>query len=268
MGMAEIATEVDSDRRNLLLAGAAAFAGAATAASLSLPESAIAAEMNQKQGDTAGRAGTVKEPRYYDRIDFRKDDFGYKQKNYSYMTAKGPVVGLVSSLICTIDRPAQEVWPYLKDFNSFEGPFGIRYAGQDDSLAVWGDLYSSEEHDLGQEILTYGGAKNTWKSVPSRVIRVIPNHLLALFETIPADGSSDGMSPGFHVFTLNEHQGKSHVSGMMEHAERLKYKTEEEAMDNSMWGPKRYNYSDSLSRWRDQFVPKLKELVYGTGKKA
>ena len=255
MGMPEIETEVDSERRSLLLTGAAAVA------SLSLPASAIAATMGQQKGDTAGRAGTIRAPRYYDRIDYKKDDFGYKQKNYTYMSAKGPVVGLVSSLICTIDRPSKDVWPYLKDFNSFEGPFGIRYAGEDGSLVVWGDLYSSDEHDLGQETLTYGA--DTFTSVPSRVLRVIPEHLLVLFETIPADGSTDGMSPGFHVFTLNEHRGQSFVSGIMEHAERTTDKTEEEALARARYGPKQYDRDASMRRWRDQFVPTLKALVYG-----
>ncbi len=261
----KIEAEVDSDRRRLLLTGAAAIA------SLSLPASAIADAMDQHKGDmmnqpkndSTARAGTITAPRYYDRIDYKQDDVAYKQKNYTYMSAKGPVVGLVSSLICTIERPAKDVWPYLKDFNSFEGPFGIRYTGEHDQLVVWGDLYTNEEHDLGQETLQYGGTKNTWKSVPSRVLRVIPEHLLVLFEAIPADGSTDGMSPGFHTITLNEHVGISHISMMLEHAERLKYETEEEALDNSRWGPKKYDYSRSLSLWKDQFVPKLKELVYG-----
>ena len=268
-GMPKIEAEVDSDRRSLLLTGAA------TIASLSLPASAIADAMDEHKGDTmnqlksdsTARAGTVTAPRYYDRIDYKRDDVAYKQKNYTYMSAKGPVVGLVSSLICTIDAPAKDVWPYLKDFNSFEGPFGIRYTGERDQLVVWGDLYTSEEHDLGQETLQYGGTKNTWKSVPSRVLRVIPEHLLVLFEEIPADGSSDGMSPGFHTITLNEHVGVSHISMMLEHGERLKYETEEEALDNSRWGPNKYDYSRSLSLWKDNFVPTLKALVAGTYKK-
>ena len=207
----------------------------------------------------AVQAGTVSAPTWYDGIDHNEGDFGFHLKNFTYMTVKGPVVGIIGSVMFTIDRPAKEVWPYLKDFNSFEGPYGIRYEGKDGNLVAWGDLYTSEEHDLGQETLTYGGTKNTWKSVPSSVIRVIPEHLLVLFENIPADGSTDGMSPGFHVFTLNEHGGQSIVYGIMEHSERSNAKTEAEALAGSRWGPKQYDQAASLGRWK-QFVPTLKDL--------
>ncbi len=269
MSMNRNDSKVDRDRRRLMKTGAATIAG------FSLPVLAFGdstdqfegGKMNRTIGDATARVGSITSPRYYDRVDYKRDDVAYKQKNYTYMSAKGPVVGLVSSLICTIDAPSSEVWPYLKDFNSFEGPFGIRYTGQDDQLVVWGDLYTDEDHNLGQQTLQYGGPKNTWKSVPSRVLRVIPEHLLVLFEDVPADGSTDGMSPGFHTITLNEHVGVSHISMMLEHAERLKVSTEELALERSMWGPNKYDYSQSLSLWKDSFVPTLKALVAGEYKK-
>lgn len=265
MGIPEIETEVDSDRRSLLLTGAAAVA------SFSLPAAAIADAMaqhkgdtmNQHKGGTTGRVGTVSAPNFYEGIAYSKDDFKFHLENFTYMTGKGPVAGIVGSVMFTLDRPAKVVWPYLKDFNSFEGPHGIKYTGEDGSLVAWGDLYTSEEHDLGQKTLKYGGSDNTYRSVPSRVLRVVPEHLLVLFETIPADGSTDGMSPGFHTFTLVEHDGKSTVTGIMEHVIRTKDKTEEEALARSHWGPKQYNMSESLGRWKDDFVPTLRALVRG-----
>ncbi|PWB80458.1 MAG: hypothetical protein C3F08_04355 [Candidatus Methylomirabilota bacterium] len=239
---------VDSDRRSLLL-------GAAAVVILSLPVSAIADTMNQPKGDTTVRAGTVTEPRFYEGLDYSEEGFSYRIRHYTHVTDAGLVVGLVASAMFTIDAPSSEVWPYLKDFNSFEGPYCIHYTG------VWGDLYTSETHDLGQETLQYQGIG--WSSVPSRVLRVIPEHLLTLFETIPEDGSTDGMSPGFHTFFLNGHDGKTVVTAIMEHAERMKGMTEEEALDRSMWGPKRYDNSASMKRWRDQFVPTIRELVSG-----
>ena len=196
--------KVDSDRRSLLL-------GAAAVAILSLPVSAIA--------DTTVRAGTVTEPRFYEGLDYSEEGFSFRIRHYTHMTDAGLVVGLAASLMFTLDAPSNEVWPYMKDFNSFEGQYGIHYTG------VWGEMYTSEEHDLGQETFQYQGSYEgpdgvvNWSSVPSRVIRVIPEHLLTLFETIPEDGSTGGISPGFHTFILNGHDGKTVVTAIMEHAD-------------------------------------------------
>lgn len=268
--MKEQKNALDTDRRNLL------FAGGAVAMAGMLSASSASAEIDPRKGDFANRpkdraparVGTIKSPNYWDRIDFREDDVAYKQKNYSYIGPKGAVVGLVSSLLCTLDRPSRDVWPFIKDFNSFEGPFGIRYILPNEELVAWGDLYDDVDHELGQQIWQYAGEKGTWKSGPCRMLRVIPEHLIAIQEMIVKDGSPNNISRGFSTITVHEHVGKSHVAMMLEHAERLDAKTELEALEKSMWGPKLYDYSVSLGLWKDKFIPKLKELVYSQPQKS
>lgn len=203
------------------------------------------------------RAGTVVDPNWYDGKDYNEEGFSIHFRNFTYMTKSGPVVGIVASIMFTLDVPSAVAWKYMKDFTTFEGEFGIRYTG------VWGEMDTSEERELGQNTLQYQGSKGEWSSVPSQVVRVIPQHLLTLYETIPADGSSGGVSPGFHTVMLNDHNGKTVVTAIMDHAERLPNLTEQEAFDRSMWGPGKYDQDASMKRWRDQFVPTLRKLVAG-----
>ena len=201
------------------------------------------------------RTGTVIEPNWVEGKAYSYPDFSIRYRHYTHATKSGPVVGIVASIMFTLDAPSDVVWKYMKDFNTFEGPFGIQYSG------VWGELYTSEEHDLGKQTLTYGGAYEDWTSVPSQVVRVIPQHQLTLFETIPADGSSGGISPGFHTILLNDHNGKTVVTAVFEHAERIAGVTEQEALQQSMWGPDKYDTETSMKRWRDDFIPTLKKLI-------
>jgi hypothetical protein len=89
------------------------------------------------------------------------------------------------------------------------------------------------------------------------VLRVIPEYLIVAFQPVPEDGSTGGISPGFHVVTLNEHGGKTMVTFLMEHASRSKTVTEEEALF-----PWRRLAAESHQKWRDIFIPTLKRLIY------
>jgi hypothetical protein len=73
---------------------------------------------------------------------------------------------------------------------------------------------------------------------------------------VPADGSNGGISPGFHVITLNEHDRKTVVTFYTEHSSRTTDKTEEEAL-----APFRETAEETLRRFRDDFIPTLKRLV-------
>jgi hypothetical protein len=84
------------------------------------------------------------------------------------------------------------------------------------------------------------------------VLRVIPEHLIVVFQPV-VEG---GVSPGFHVIMLNEHDGKTVVTVTMEHAALATGQSEEEARNYWHSGAK-----DSISRWRDTFIPTLKKLV-------
>jgi len=81
-----------------------------------------------------------------------------------------------------------------------------------------------------------------------------------VFQPVPEDGSNGGISPGFHVTMLNEHDGKTVVTVNMEHATRTTDKTEEEALGE--WRAAS-EAADAIGFWRDHFIPDLKRLVYG-----
>lgn len=213
--------------------------------------------MNQHEDNTVVRAGTVIAPTFYEGHEHSEGDFRMHLRNYTYMTDQGPVTGIVGSVMFTIDRPAKVVWPYLSDFNQWEGPLGINYSG-----GPLGDQYANEEHGLGEERVRISFEAMGDMVLERVVLRVIPEHLLILHAPIPADGSSGGISPGFDVFTLNEYDGKTTVTGHMEHASRSTDETEAEALERSDWSPPQYDMVASVERWKGMFVPTLKALVY------
>ncbi|RSU68613.1 hypothetical protein [Sphingomonas sp. S-NIH.Pt3_0716] len=201
--------------------------------------------------------GTAIEPNWYEGSDTSEEGFGYHIRHFSYMTDAGPVVGLTASLMFTLDVPSAIAWEFVSDFNSFEGPFGFRFSG------AWGRLYDSEEHDLGQQTLRYQTSTGEW-SEPARVIRVIPQHLLTLFEPVPEDGRNGGISPGFQTVVLNDHDSRTTVTAVFEHAERLPPgTTEEEALARSIWGPGGFDSTEPTRLWKDEFVPLLRKMVAG-----
>lgn len=211
------------------------------------------------------RAGTVLAPNYSELMDYSKDDFGFHLRNFTYMSSKGPVAGIVASISFVVDAPAKDLWPVLKDFNNWEGPFDIQYTGANGELVSWGDLYTDEDQGLGEQTFQYGGSKYKFKSSPARVIKVIPEHLLMMWEMPPADGSTEGLSPGDSTVLINEYHGKSYVNMIFHHSERFKVKTEQAALEKSMFG-KNYNAEYRMKTFRDQFIPKLKELVSASRK--
>lgn len=202
------------------------------------------------------KVGTVTDWNWYEGIDVSEHGVGFHQKHFSYMTETGPVVGIVTNIMFTLDAPAWIVWKHMKDFNTFEGPFGIKYTGS------WGDLYTSEEQLLGKRTLQYGAADGSWNSVPSEVIKVIPQNQLTLYETVPSDGSSGGVSPGFHTVLFTEFGGKTTVTKVLQHTARLTgLKSEIEGVRQADFGPLKYPHAQAKMWWIDQFPPLLRKLV-------
>jgi hypothetical protein len=80
--------------------------------------------------------------------------------------------------------------------------------------------------------------------------------MLVLYQPIPEDGSTGGVSPGFHVITLSEFNGKTTVLSTTEHAMRVKDVSEEEAVEP--WVSAAPGY---IAMWRDHFIPNLRRLV-------
>jgi hypothetical protein len=83
------------------------------------------------------------------------------------------------------------------------------------------------------------------------------------FQPVPDDGSNGGISPGFHVMMLNEHDGKTTITINMEHATRAAELSAEEAVAERKALAAQ---ADGLDFWCEHFIPDLKRLVYGAGK--
>jgi hypothetical protein len=196
--------------------------------------------------------GTVLAPTYYEGPFVIQDDVHIRRRYYTYRTEEGLVAGTTLSVMFTIDRPQREVWPYIKDFNLWQNPFTHFYSG------VIGDLdgktfaLSLDRNDLGKHRY--------------QVVRVIPEHVIAIYQPALEENSPyipglGGISPGFHVFMLNEHAGKTVVTILMEHASYASGDPDmrvEEALGPWRAGPG----PEGVRKWHEDFIPELKRLVY------
>jgi len=206
--------------------------------------------------------GTVQAPNHYEETPVSQGDVHLHGRYFTYQTAEGLVAGCNLSVMFTIDRTAKEVWSVLKDFNRWQK--GHRYSG------VIGDLEGKEFHlslnpsSVGQKDAVQ---KDSFR-IHYQVVKVIPEYLIVIYQPVP-EGKVEPfpglgrVSPGFHVFMLNEHGGKTVVTIVMNHASlmddasRTPRITEEEAV-----GPWRQMTREGLRKWRDDFIPDLKNVIY------
>ena len=202
--------------------------------------------------------GTVLEPVYYDGPEETIDDVSLSQQLFSYETAEGLVVGRTFNVIFTVDRPVTEVWPLFKDFNRWQNQFGHFYSG------VVGDLYSSEEHDLGEETFAMSTDPENLGRHEFSILRVIPQQAMIIFQPIAEEGATEsrfffgrgGVSPGFHIYMLNRQGNKTLVTILMEHATRVKDISVEEAL--KPW----WTMVDAGHRkFRDLMIPGFKDML-------
>ena len=134
--------------------------------------------------------GTVAVPRAYEgpaRID---EDAVVSSRLFSYDTDGGLVTGYEISVQFTLDGTASEVWPYVKDWNAWQNPYGYFYNG------VVGDKYSDENLDLGKEtfritvrnpdVLEMLGIESDgeWTTDEYIVLRVIPERMFVIFVNV------------------------------------------------------------------------------------
>ena len=166
------------------------------------------------------------------------------------------MAGTATSVIFTLDRPAKDVWPYVKDFNLWQSDYGHKYSG------VIGDLYSREDLTIGDQPFHLSDEPTDPESEGEAdyvVLMSVPEYVVVCYQPVPEDGSTGGVSPGFHVFMLNEHQGRTTVSVLMEHAHRTQGQSEDEAL-------KRFRQSGESSRdkWLNVLIPTLEKLVSGS----
>lgn len=213
------------------------------------------------QTATGQITGTVQARRYYEGPSDIRGDVRVHGRFFTYRTDAGLVSGCAFNVMFTIDRPAREAWPYVKDFNLWQNAYNHYYSG------VVGDLegktfrLSVKPNDPGPHHY--------------RVERVIPEYLIVFNQPVPTTEEETrslkalgypgvyAVSPGYHVFMLNEHGGKTDVTIFMEHATvmapRNQKMTDEEAL--APWrGEKKA--PEWLRKWRDDFIPTLKKLVY------
>jgi hypothetical protein len=193
---------------------------------------------------SAGAAqGTALVPRFYEGPADIQGDVHLQQRYFTYQTEAGWVAGKTFNVMFTIDRPAKDVWPHLKDFNPWQNSYGHYYSG------VLGDL-EGKTFQLGSDPHEPGPHQY-------KVVRVIPEHLIVLLQPVPQDINTTDFSPDCHVFMLNEHDGKTVVTALMEHASLSKDTTEQDALS-----PFREVAPESQRKWRDIFIPTLKNLIY------
>jgi hypothetical protein len=191
--------------------------------------------------------------RYYDGPADVNGDVCLHQRYFTYRTDAGLVAGKNFNVMFTIKRPAKEAWPHFKDFNRWQNAANHYYSG------VVGDL-EGQTFRISLKPTDFGPHQY-------QVLRVIPEYMIVLFQPIPENGTGDtylpglgGVSPGLHVFMLNEHDGKTTLTILMEHASyasRERNMTAEDALR-----PWRNMAAQSHDKWRDIFVPTLKKLVY------
>jgi hypothetical protein len=196
--------------------------------------------------------GTVGSPKVHDTLTDIDGDLRQHGRYYSYLNEHGLAVGVTLSVMCVIDAPVTDVWPYYKDFNSWQSSYDHHYSG------VVGDL---EGQPFNLRI-------GDFEPIDYQVIRVIPEYLIVFNQPIPKEWPDifPGLgliSPGFMSFGLDEYDGETHIAIFMEHAsvmartEDIDTTTEEDAI-----GPWRPMLTDGVRKWRDIFIPNLKELVH------
>lgn len=193
---------------------------------------------------------TVLDRKYFDGPEHVNGDECVRQRYFTYPTAEGLVAGVAAGVMFTIDRPAKAVWTILKDFNLWQNEHRHYYSGALDQLEGKTFRLSKVKDEAGPHYY--------------EVLKVVPEYMIVINQPVPSDGSSagfpglGGVSPGFHVFLLNEFCGKTTVSIYMEHSSRTVGTSEHDALQpwrnvvESAWFPK----------WRDHFVRTLKRLVY------
>lgn len=202
--------------------------------------------------------GTLLAPDFYDGPSEVLGDVHLTQQFYTYATREGLVSGKTFSVMFTIERPSREVWPFFKDPNLWQNGYGHYYS------TVVGEAYKSEEHDLGHEPWGIAAKPNDVAVAAYQTIRVVPGHAMVFFQPIPAPGKwpaewffgQGGVSPGFHIFSLHGHGGKTVATILMEHATRTQGKSVEEAL-----APWREMAQESHRKFRDVLIPTLKKLV-------
>jgi hypothetical protein len=200
---------------------------------------------------------TAAVPIYYDGLEEREDDVRQNTRLFTYHGEAGLVAGNRTSISFSIDRPASDVWRYARDWNTWQNQSSHYYSG------VLGDL-EGQTFSLSLEPDDYE------RPHFYHVLKVMPEHLIVIAQPVNAgDGPEPtglpgycGVSPGFHVLMINEYGGRSEIEVLMEHAAVAARPFDPQLSDEEALMPWRALLPEWHRKWRDEFIPNLKQLVY------
>jgi hypothetical protein len=208
--------------------------------------------MNIATTHSTSATGTGLAPNFYEGPAEIAGDVHLHQRFFTYRVNAGLVAGKTFSVMFTIDRPAKDVWPHIKDLNPWQNAYGHYYSGVAGDLE--GKSFNMSDKPNGEGVKLYDVMTFLYN-----VVRVIPEHVMVFMQSIPEAAAIAGVSPDCHVFSLHEHGGKTIVTVLMEHAALSKYDTEQEALRT--W---RDMAAESQRKWRDVFIPALRKLIHST----
>jgi len=196
-------------------------------------------------------------PTYYEGQEDLDDGVSIGTRYFTAHNQHGLEAGTVTSVMFTIARPAKDIWPYFMDFNLWQkGHYYSEIIG-----AAEGKTFrlSAKPNEAGRH--------------QYQVLRVIPETLIVLSQPVPQETEGTGdtylpglgiVSPGFHVFLLNEHGGRTVVNCVMQHASLMEHASRSQGMTNEEalrpWRAESI-VPEWLRKWRDEFIPSLKRLV-------
>ena len=192
--------------------------------------------------------GTKLNPKYHKIIVTKRNNDIAEVSFYSFKDNGFSVAGLNLSIEVVIDKPAKDVWPHFKNFNTWTNKTGYYY--WDDTTGkpgIFGDMQGKVVR-LGPK--EGGGLEYV-------VHTVIPNKLIGKKE-IPRE--RDGViSSGDHAFILTENNGKTLITMMMQHESKASHKTEDELLKLWMGFIPRLNQENNY--FLDDFIRDLRAAV-------
>jgi len=180
-----------------------------------------------------------------------------KARYFTYRIPEGLVAGVRMTVHFTVDGTPKEVWPFLKDFNAWQNSSGYYYSG------VIGELE-------GKSFRLTDDADDLDGPHQYQVAKVLDEYVIVLFQ--PIGESNDvggnwtigqgGVSPGFHIVGCDEFDGRTYVTFHMEHASLMASGEAADAMtEEEATVPWEGLTMAARAKWRDGFIPTLRQLV-------
>ncbi len=202
--------------------------------------------------------GTKASPMHYQGPIHVEKDVKLNRQYLTYVDDVGVVAGSLLSVAFDLQGSSADIWPQFKDFNLWQNSYGYYYS------RVVGD---SEGPGLEIAFESGGQAKGEYD-----VVRVIPEHIIVLSQPVPNEKIMEdnrmpgdgGVSAGFHSFTLTSVGETTLVTAILQHAAVMAPEAAGTSEDEVL-APWREYGEEGISKWRDSFIPTLKQLVESAG---